>query len=394
MSASSNPPGPAPRTTSSMSGKKKGCLGCLGCGGILLVLLLIIGIIGAFFGPNDSKPESSPSTSSTSSSASSPSPSLTPSPSPTRESATPSQSPSPSSTKIDTGTTAQGDAAKTLASLPVKGRAPKTGYSREQFGQAWADVDHNGCDTRNDILKRDMTDETFKPNTGDCKVTHGTLADPYTATEISYTAGQDTSSAVQIDHVVALSNAWQTGAQQLDADTREHLANDPLNLLAVDGPANQQKSDADAATWLPGNKGYRCHYVARQIAVKATYHLWVTQPERDAMTGILQGCPGEPLPGRDAGPTVDVAPTPAPAPTTQAPAAPTQAAAPPAAPAPEQPQAPEAPAEPAPPQEGNVYYPTCAAARAAGAAPIHQGQPGYSRKLDRDGDGVACEAKS
>ena len=189
-----------------------------------------------------------------------------------------------------------GDAAAALKALPVKGRAPKTGYTREQFGPAWADIDRNGCDQRNDVLKRDMERETFKPGTHDCIVLTGSLADPYTGKKIAFTRGQGTSEAVQIDHVIALSNAWQTGAQQLDAATRKSLGNDPLNLMAVDGPTNQSKGDSDAATWLPPVKSYRCTYVARQVAVKAKYRLWVTAAERDAISGILAGCPGQPLP--------------------------------------------------------------------------------------------------
>jgi hypothetical protein len=99
---------------------------------------------------------------------------------------------------------------------------------------------------------------------------------------------------VQIDHVVALSNAWQTGAQQLTDAERELLANDPLNLLAVDGASNSQKSDADAATWLPAERSFWCPYVARQISVKAAYGLWVTEPERNAMLRVLERCPDEP----------------------------------------------------------------------------------------------------
>ena len=189
-----------------------------------------------------------------------------------------------------------GDAASALAALPVKGRAPKTGYTREQFGPAWADVDRNGCDTRNDVLKRDMQGETFKPGTHDCVVLSGTLTDPYTGRTIAFTRGQGTSEAVQIDHVVALSDAWQKGAQQLDEATRRNLANDPLNLMAVDGPTNQGKGDGDAATWLPPARSYRCSYVARQVAVKAKYHLWVTDAEKNAINGVLAGCPGQKLP--------------------------------------------------------------------------------------------------
>lgn len=177
-----------------------------------------------------------------------------------------------------------------LASIPVKGRAPKTGYSRDQFGAAWADVDHNGCDTRNDILARDLTGETFKPGTHDCVVAAGTLADKYTGKTIKFVRGADTSSAVQIDHIVPLSLAWQTGAQLISEDNRKQFANDPLNLMAADGPSNMAKSDKDAATWLPPNKAFRCEYAARMTAVKAKYKLWVTRPEHDAIESILASC--------------------------------------------------------------------------------------------------------
>lgn len=177
-----------------------------------------------------------------------------------------------------------------LENVPVKGRAPKTGYSRDEFGPAWADVDRNGCDTRNDILARDLEGETFKPGTQDCVVLTGTLADRYTGTAIHFVRGNTTSSAIQIDHIVALSDAWQKGAQQLSADQRKQLANDPLNLMAADGPTNSAKGDKDAATWLPPNRTFRCEYVARQTAVKAKYQLWVTPAEHDAIAGILDTC--------------------------------------------------------------------------------------------------------
>ena len=191
-----------------------------------------------------------------------------------------------------------------LAALPVKGRAPKTGYSRAAFGPAWtddttADGGHNGCDTRNDVLRRDLVDVVPKAGTRGCVVAAGTLHDPYTGRTIAFVRGERTSAAVQIDHVVALSDAWQTGAQQLTAEQRARLANDPLELLAVDGPTNEAKGDGDAATWLPSNKAFRCDYVARQIAVKRAYRLWVTGAEAAAMRRVLQACPGEPLPVRD-----------------------------------------------------------------------------------------------
>ena len=189
-----------------------------------------------------------------------------------------------------------GDAVTVLATLPVKGRAPRTGYEREQFGERWQDIDHNGCDQRNDVLARDLAQVAFQEGTHSCVVRTGVLHDPYSGQTVPFTRGQDTSDDVQIDHVVALSNAWQTGAQQLDEATRERFANDLLNLMATDGRVNQAKGDADAATWLPPSRGFRCAYVARQVAVKAKYGLWVTPAEHDAISRVLTGCPGEPLP--------------------------------------------------------------------------------------------------
>ena len=179
-----------------------------------------------------------------------------------------------------------------LAVLSTKGRAPKTGYKRSQFGDGWAKS--GGCDTRNIILRRDLANAALADD--GCKVQSGSFSDPYTGRQIAFKRGARSSSAVQIDHVVALSNAWQTGAQQLSVEQRVSLANDPLELLAVDGPANQQKGDGDAATWLPSNKPSRCQYIARQIAVKKKYSLWVTPPERAAMERILSNCPDQRLP--------------------------------------------------------------------------------------------------
>jgi Protein of unknown function (DUF1524)/Excalibur calcium-binding domain len=221
-----------------------------------------------------------------------------------------------------------------------------TGYSRDEFGAPWADADQNGCDTRDDILRRDLTDLSYESGDRECVVTSGALADPYTATTIDFVVGDG--DLVDIDHVVALGNAWVTGADRWDTGHRTTFANDPLNLLAVDASANRQKGDGDTATWLPHNKGYRCRYVARQVSVKAKYGLWVTPPEREAMARVLTTCPGEP---QDQGPVAS--------PTRAAPAA--------------------------------VHYDNCDAARAAGAAPLHAGDPGYGPHLDRDGDGSACE---
>lgn len=172
-----------------------------------------------------------------------------------------------------------------LDQLEVKGRAPKTGYSREQFSDGWAKID--GCDMRNLILKRDLNKVVVNQK---CQVLSGVLNDPYTGTIIEFTRGKETSGAVQIDHIVAVSDAWQKGAQQLNYDQRQAFYNDPDNLIASDGTANQQKGDSDAASWLPPNKAFRCAYVSRQILIKHRYQLWVTQAEKETMTRELNKC--------------------------------------------------------------------------------------------------------
>ena len=176
-------------------------------------------------------------------------------------------------------------AIETLEGLEVKGRAPKTGYQRALFGTGWAK--QGVCDMRNIILKRDLVDEKVDEQ---CQVLSGVLNDPYTGKTIQFTRGPDSSQEVQIDHVVALSDAWQKGAQQLTIEQREKFANDPLNLLAVDGAANQEKSDSDAASWLPPNRAFRCQYVARQVAVKKKYGLWVTEAEKRIIRNVLESC--------------------------------------------------------------------------------------------------------
>ena len=183
------------------------------------------------------------------------------------------------------------DPIKAIETLAVKGQAPKTGYARSAFGPAWADVDRNGCDTRNDILKRDLTQITFRAKTKDCIVEIGILTDPFSGGSINFQRGIRTSALVQIDHVVALSNAWQTGIFKSDLATRKSFANDPLNLLAVKGSLNSQKRDGDAATWLPPNKPFRCDYVSRQVEVKVKYNLWLTRAEKEAILRILSNPP-------------------------------------------------------------------------------------------------------
>jgi hypothetical protein len=182
-------------------------------------------------------------------------------------------------------------ASSVLATIAVKAESTKPKYVRTKFGPDWADVDHNSCDTRDDVLHRDLTLIKVR-SSDDCIVTSGSLRDPYTARVINFSRGAN-SARIQIDHVVPLGNAWYTGASSWSATKREGFANDPLNLLAVDGPTNGAKSDDDASEWLPPNQAYDCAYVARQIGVKSRYGLWVTPAEANAMRGVLSHCPNQ-----------------------------------------------------------------------------------------------------
>ena len=181
-------------------------------------------------------------------------------------------------------------AIEVLELLEVKGRAPKTGYTREQFYGGWPTVD--GCSLRQKIIKREFGDSAVLDG---CNVIAGEFEEPYTGEFKKFSSREEISKGIQIDHVVALSDAWQKGAQYLPAETRYEIATDPLNLLAVDASANQGKSDGDAATWLPKNKKFRCQYVARQVSVKYKYKLWVTEAEKNAIHEILTTCPDEPV---------------------------------------------------------------------------------------------------
>ena len=182
-----------------------------------------------------------------------------------------------------------------LEKIAVKGRAPKTDYDRELFYKTWPTVD--GCNLRQRIIKREFGDTAQFAIGDDCTVISGEYDEPYTGEHKIFTAKSAISKGIQIDHVVALSDAWQKGASYWDSEKRYALATDPLNLLAVDASANTQKSDGDAATWLPKNKKFRCEYVARQVSVKYKYGLWVTEAEKSAIIKILANCPNEPAIG-------------------------------------------------------------------------------------------------
>lgn len=214
----------------------------------------------------------------------------------------------------------------TVALLEVGDRDGTRRFAVEAFGKRFADTDGNGCDTRNDALGRSLSGVSFKPGTDDCVVVTGLLADPYGGTDIAFERGPLSSGKVQLDHVVALTDAWHKGAWSWDRTRREAFANDPLNLLVVDGALNQQKGDGDASAWLPPDESYRCAYVARQVGVKYTYGLRVTGAEKTAMVAVLSACPDEPLPAGSTSPPprdpvvppVD-RPRPTPTPTPEAP---------------------------------------------------------------------------
>ena len=233
---------------------------------LLNVLVAALVLVGLMFPTSSSQPDAAPNTSQESTSA--------------------------SANVQDEQTEAAAEVAAALAtldSLEVKGRAPMTGYEREEFGQAWSDdvtveFGHNGCDTRNDILRRDLDNLVIKDGTHDCVALSGTLQDPYSGQTIDFQRGADTSSVVQI------ADAWQKGAQQWSPEQRRNFANDPRNLLAVDGPLNQQKGAGDAATWLPPNTAFRCEYAQRIVEVKAAYDIWVTDAEQEALRRQLLAC--------------------------------------------------------------------------------------------------------
>lgn len=309
---------------------------------------------------------------------------------PRTDKATPDPAVTPAPTGKDSPTKAPpsipGTALAALAALPVKGRAPMTGYDRDQFGTEWSDAvgewdwSRNGCDTRNDVLARDLQRETVEAN--GCVVTSGVLAyEPYSGQRNYYFDKHDDeySTDLDIEHIVALGNAWATGAQQLSPAKRAELANDPINLMAAHPSLNRSKGDADFATWLPPNKAFRCSYAARQIKVKTVYGLWVTAAEKAAMERVLATCPDEPFdqPDPQAGYTAaKVVAAPAAKPT-PAPAAGGGGG--------------KKPSSTGAGSSGSVYYANCDAARAAGAAPVRRGDPGYGSHLDRDGDGSGCE---
>ena len=317
-----------------------------------------------------------------------------------------------------------GTALATLGTLLVKDTTESAVYDVAAFGTEWADTDNNQCDTWNDILARDLKSTTVDAA---CAILTGQLLDPYTATTIVY-ASTAAPSLIAVDAVVTTQAAWAAGAQSWDAAQRQVFANDPFNLLAVGSMTSGLRSSG-TSDWLPPDSTFHCAYVARQIAVAAKYGLTINAAERAGATEVLSACPKQMLPEDTAAikaaadkQAADVAAVAAQAAADQqaaaaaaaaqtaadqqaadqaaaeqaaaeqaaAQAAAEQAAAA-AAQAAAESAAAEAAAVPPPAAAPATSYANCDAVRAAGAAPIHRGDPGYSSKLDRDGDGIGCE---
>lgn len=290
------------------------------------------------------------------------------------EPATPSEAPVAPS---EPAPAASGTALEALETLTVAPFSSNGKYERALFGEPWADIDNNGCETREDILKRDIPNVTIK---GKCDARQGSFNDPYTAKVINFNAGDGKGGGVDIDHIIPLSLGWKTGASEWDATKRLKFANDPLNLMASDSGENRKKGDKDASAYLPPNKAFHCEYVARQVTVRVKYGTWITSAEKNAIYTVLQTCPTQPLTADTWGVSVDKS----------SPVAPAN----PAEPAPVAPVAPEAPADPAPVAGTNGNDPqfsSCTKAKAGGFGPYTTADPEYGWYKDGDNDGTVCE---
>lgn len=276
---------------------------------------------------------------------------------------------------VEPAPAASGTALEALETLTVAPFSSTSKYQRANFGETWEDIDSNGCETREDILKRDIPNATIK---GKCDVRKGSFSDPYTGKTINFNADDGKGGGVDIDHIIPLSLGWKTGASEWDAAKRLKFANDPLNLMASDSGENRKKGDKDASAYLPPNKAFHCEYVARQVSVRVKYGTWITPAEKSAIYTVLQSCPTQPLIADTWGISVDKS----------APVAPVAPAEP----------APAAPVEPAPVAEAPVatggndpQFSSCAKAKAEGFGPYTAADPEFSWYRDGDGDGTVCE---
>ncbi len=182
-----------------------------------------------------------------------------------------------------------------MAQIPLRIRV--FDYRRAAFGESWTDDNpapggHNGCDTRNDILERDLVDKTYVSiKRCPTAVATGTLHDPYTNASVAFVRGNQIGASVQIDHIVPLALAWDLGARDWPEDLRLRFANDPANLLAVGGQANQDKGDSEPALWMPPNMAFRCQYAVQFVAVLRGYGLSVDAPSAGVLREAASTCP-------------------------------------------------------------------------------------------------------
>lgn len=360
-----------------------------------MVSACAIAVIGAFADSGSDEPHATVATEATAEATTASVPAAqTPNPAGTSASPTPSETPLP---EAKTGT-----ALAILAELEVKGRAPKTGYDRDFFG--WRnDTDRNGCDTRNDVLRRDLRGITLRRS--GCVVLGGTLGSKFSGETFDCIRGDGNN--IDIDHIVSLSNAWQTGARSFDASTAVEFGNDPRNLLAVESWLNAQKGDSEAATWLPPHKPYRCEYVARQIAVKHKYELWVVPPEKEAMIRVLSSCDDQPAfasaaewPSARGGDVDGYAEAPGTKALSQQSSSGSGGSGGSGAGSGKSKGSGSGSGRSSGSGSGSGSgpgsgpggaYRNCTEARDRGGAPVHVGEPGYGSHLDRDGDGIGCE---
>lgn len=177
-----------------------------------------------------------------------------------------------------------------LSRLPTVSGVVDAPYQRDLFGERWADVDGNGCDTRNDVLARDLSAVVFREGSGECKVLEGVLVDPYDGHTESFTSGEQTSPLVQIDHIVALAWAWRHGADRWSDAERLVFANDPANLVVTADEINSAKSDSGPAEWMPPAAASVCGYVIAWVSVVDAYDLGITGPDREAARSALTRC--------------------------------------------------------------------------------------------------------
>ncbi|WP_441959950.1 HNH endonuclease family protein [Mycolicibacterium houstonense] len=179
--------------------------------------------------------------------------------------------------------------------IPVRVRG--NDYRRAAFGDSWDDDNsapggHNGCDTRNDILNRDLADKTFVAiKRCPTAVATGRLHDPYTNEVVSFVRGNQVGASVQIDHIVPLALAWDLGARDWPDDLRLRFANDPANLLAVAGKANQDKGDQEPAHWMPPNRAFWCQYAVQVAEVLRGYALPVDAASAVVLREAAGTCP-------------------------------------------------------------------------------------------------------